>query len=113
MPFSKSTVNVRLAMAALTDTELRMIAEVVTECARYRGTSLSMRHEGIARAAVIDRAFRARLADVHERLERQRAANTPPRMLASIALLFRDLEQEARWVLDRPRNARSQLSALV
>ena len=88
-------------MATLNDAEMRMIAEVVAEYARYRGSSFSTRHEGIARAAVIDRAFRARLAGVHQRLESQRPANMPPWMLASIALLFRDLEQEARQVLDR------------
>ena len=87
-------------MATLNDTELRMIAEVVAEYARYRGSSFRTRHEGIARAAVIDRAFRARLAGVHQRLESQRPANMPSWMLASIALLFRDLEQEACRVLE-------------
>ena len=59
------------AMATPNETELRMIAEVVSECAKYRsGTSFNTSVEGIARAALIDPRFRARIAAVHRRLEK-------------------------------------------
>ena len=89
-------------MATPNDTQLRMIAEVVSECAKYRGTSFDTRAEGIARAAVIDPRFRARVAAVHRRLEAQYAADIPHRMLASIALVLSDLEKDAEGILSRP-----------
>ena len=91
------------AMATPNETELRMIAEVVSECAKYRsGTSFNTSVEGIARAALIDPRFRARVAAVHRRLKAQYATDIRHRMLASIALVLRDLEKDAEEILSRP-----------
>ena len=90
-------------MATPNETELRMIAEVVSECAKYRsGTPFNTRVEGIARAALIDPRFRARVVAVHRRLEAQYATDIPHRMLASIALVLSDLEKDAEGILSRP-----------
>ena len=45
--------------------------EVVTELAKYRGTAFDKTSKGttFARAAMIDPAFNARLAEIHRRLE--------------------------------------------
>jgi hypothetical protein len=88
-------------MPVLNDAELRMIAELVTELARFRGTSFDKSAKGhaFARAALIDPAFKARLAEVHRRLEVRRSTKEPRRLLAPIAPLFRDLERDAEVVL--------------
>ena len=80
-----------------------MIAEVVTELARFRGTSFDKVAKGhaFARAALIDPAFKVRLVEVHRRLEARRATKEPRKMLAPIAPLFRDLEREAEVILGR------------
>ena len=69
-------------MPRLSDTELGMIAEVVTELARFRGTSFDQADKGLAfaRAALIDPAFKARLAEVHRRLEARRATDLPAKL---------------------------------
>jgi len=78
-----------------------MIAEVVTELARFRGTSFDKVAKGhtFVRAALIDPAFKARLAEVHRRLEARRATNLPAKLLVPIRPLFRDLERKAEAVL--------------
>jgi len=88
-------------MRTLSDTELWMIAEVVTELARFRGTAFGKVAEGhaFARAALVDPAFKARLTEVHRRLEVRRATKEPRHLLAPIAPLFRDLERDAEAVL--------------
>ena len=50
-------------MPVLTEAELRIVAEVVTELAKYRGTAFDKTSKGttFARAAMIDPAFKARL----------------------------------------------------
>ena len=50
-------------MPVLSDSELRMVAEVVAEMARCRGTSFGKSAKGyaFARAALIDPAFKARI----------------------------------------------------
>jgi len=53
----------------------------------------------LSRAALADPAYRARLAEVHRRLEVQRASKEPRRLLAPIAPLFRDLERDAERIL--------------
>jgi hypothetical protein len=85
----------------LTDTELRMIAEVVTELARFHGRSFDKTAKGttFARAALIDPAFKAKLAEVHRRLEARRSTDMPRNLLAPIAPLFRDLDRDAEVVL--------------
>jgi hypothetical protein len=66
-------------MPTLSDAELKMVAEVVTELAKLRGTSLDKAAKGFAfaRAALIDPAFKAKLAEVHRRLEARRSTNIP------------------------------------
>jgi len=61
-------------MPVLSDAELRIVAEVVTELAKYRGTGFDKTSKGtaFARAALIDPAFKARLAETHRRLEARR-----------------------------------------
>ncbi|HXP73684.1 MAG TPA: hypothetical protein VN823_06010 [Stellaceae bacterium] len=85
----------------LTDAELRIVAELVTELARFRGTSFDRLAKGqtFARAALIDPAFKARMAEVHRRLEVRRATKGLRRVLAPIAPLFRDLERDAEMAL--------------
>ena len=88
-------------MPVLSNAELRMVAEVVTELAKYRGTAFDKTSKGtaFARAALIDPAFKARLAEIHRRLEARRATGIPRKMLAPLAPLFRDLERDAEAVL--------------
>ena len=88
-------------MPTLSDAELRMIAEVVTELARFRGSAFDKAAKGItfARAALIDPAFKARLAEAHRRLEARRATDLPAKLLVPIGPLFRDLERDAEAVL--------------
>ena len=85
----------------LTDAELRMVAEVVTELAKYRGTAFDKTSKGtiFARAAMIDPAFKARLVEIHRRLEARRKTDLPRKTLAPLAPLFRDLERDAEAVL--------------
>jgi hypothetical protein len=83
-------------MPTLNDAELRMIVEVVTELARFRGSAFDKVAKGhaFARAAIIDPTFKARQAEVHRRLEARRSTDLPVKLLAPIAPLFRDLERE-------------------
>jgi hypothetical protein len=85
----------------LSDAEFRIVAEVETEMARFRGTSFGETAKGytFARAALIDPAFKARLAEVHRRLMARRSTDMPHKLLAPIAPLFRDLERDAEAVL--------------
>ncbi len=57
-------------MPVLSDDELRMVAEVVSELSKLRGTSFDKAAKGFsfARAALIDPAFRAQLTEMHRRL---------------------------------------------
>ena len=88
-------------MPTLSDAELRMIAEVVTEFATFRGSAFDKVAKGhaLARAALIDPAFRARLSEAHRRLDVWRATKEPRTILAPIAPLFHDLERDAEAVL--------------
>ncbi len=88
-------------MSVLSDSELRMIAELVTELARFGGRAFDKTAKGsaFARAAMIDPAFKARVAEIHRRLEARRATDIPRKMLAPLAPLFRDLERGAEAVL--------------
>ena len=83
----------------LADTDLRMIAGVVTEMAKYRGRSFdaSACAVTLGRAALADRGFRARLAEIRRRIEARRKTDLPHALLAP---LFRDLERDAEWILD-------------
>jgi hypothetical protein len=86
-------------MPALSYAELRMIAEVVSEMAKYRGRSFdaSACAVTLGRAAIADRGFRARLAEFHRRIQARRATGMPRNTLAP---LFRGLERDAEWILD-------------
>ena len=72
-------------------------AEVASELAELRGTSFDKAAIGFtfARAALIDPAFKARLAEVHRRLEARRSTTLPTNLLAPVARLLRDLERAA------------------
>jgi hypothetical protein len=72
----------------LKDAELKMAAEIVFEIAKGRGRSFDTRAMALklCRAALVDQGFRARLAEVHRRLEVQRASMEPRRLLAPIAV---------------------------
>ena len=78
-----------------------MVAEVVSELAKLRGTSFDRAAIGFkfARAALIDPRFKAKLAEVHRRLEARRKTDVPRKLLVPISPLFRDLEREAEAVL--------------
>jgi hypothetical protein len=55
----------------LKDAELKMAAEIVLEIAKGRGRSFDKRAAALTlyRAALADQAFRARLTEVHRRLD--------------------------------------------
>ena len=78
-----------------------MVAEVVTEMAKRRGRSFDASTFAVtlARAALIDPAFKARLVEIHRRLEARRKTDMPAKMLAPLAPLFHDLERDAEAVL--------------
>jgi len=71
------------------------------EIAKGRGRSFAVRAMALTfcRAALADPAYRARLAEVHRRLEVQRASKELRRSLAPIAPLFQDLERDAERIL--------------
>ena len=85
-------------MPMLNDAELRMVVEVVAELAKYRGTAFDKTRKGaaFARAALIDPAFKARLVEIHRRLEARRNWGPLRRMLAP---RLRDIERDAETVL--------------
>ena len=89
-------------MPTLCYAELRMIAEVVSEMAKYRGRSFdaSACAVTLGRAAIADRGFRARLVEIHRRIAARRKTDLPREFPAPVAPLFRDLERDAEWILD-------------
>ena len=86
---------------ALSEAELRGIAEVVSELAALRGQSFDARMTGIAftRAALKDARFRAQLAEAYWRLLVQRAEGAPRHRAEPFAPLVQDLEEEAKRLL--------------
>ncbi len=88
-------------MPMLSVEELRMVAEVVGELAKYRGKAFNRVATGsaLARAAFVDPAFKAKLVEIHRRLEVRRKTDIPRKLLAPLAPLFRDLEFEAARIL--------------
>lgn len=89
-------------MPMLSVSELRMVAEVVGELAKHRGKAFDRVATGsaLARAALVDPAFKARLIEIHRRLEARRNTDISRKLLAPLAPLFRDLEFEAGRILD-------------
>jgi len=90
-------------MKPLEDAELRMAAEIVLEMAKGRSRAFDRRAAALAfcRAAIADAGYRAKLAEVHRRLEARRKTDLPRKMLAPIAPLFRDLERDAERILSQ------------
>ncbi len=89
-------------MPTLTDAELQMVAEVAGELAKYRGKTFNRVATGstLARAALVNPAFKAKLVEIHRRLEARHRTDIPRKLLAPLAPLFRDLEFEAARILD-------------
>ena len=90
-------------MATLSDAEFRMIAEVVAELAKHRGTTFDASAQAVtfAHAAHADAVFKARLAEIARRIRARRNTDMPRHLLAPLASLFRDLERDAEAVLSR------------
>lgn len=89
-------------MKRLKDAELRMAAEIAAEIAKGRGKQFDVRATALTlcRAAMADKGYRARLAEVHRRLEGRRDLSLRERrVLVPIAPLFRDLERDAERIL--------------
>jgi len=88
-------------MPMLSDAEVKMVAEIVTEMARSRGGAFDKEAKGanLARAALIDPAFKARISEVHRRLDVWRVMKESRAIMEPIAPLFRDLERDAEIVL--------------
>ena len=84
----------------LTETELRMVAEVAIEMARAVAGPFSAQTGALtlARAALKDTAFKTALVTLHRNILVRRAKD-PYYMLAPLAPLFCQLEQEAKRVL--------------
>jgi hypothetical protein len=83
----------------LNDSELRMVAEVLAEMARFRGTAFDKTAKGcaFARAALIDPAFTARLAEVPLHAGRQAASGSAvSRIRADAARMGRMAEAAGR-----------------
>jgi hypothetical protein len=90
----------------LNEPELRMVAEVVAEMARFRGRSFGKSAKGyaFARAALIDSAFKARLAEVHRQLVARRSTDMPRKLLAPIAPLLPGASGSSACPAMRSRN---------
>jgi hypothetical protein len=88
-------------MPVLSDAELKMVAEIVSEMARSRGAAFDRAAKGadLARAALINPAFRARLTEVHRRLDVWHVMKASRTILAPIAPVLHELEREAEVVL--------------
>lgn len=89
-------------MPMLNVSELRMVAEMVDELAKHRCKTFNKLATGsmLARAALVDPAFKAKLVEIHRRLEARRKTHIPRKLLAPLAPHFRDLEFEAARILD-------------
>ena len=89
-------------MRALSVLELQIVAEVVGELAKHRGKTFNRLATSatLARAALVNVAFKAKLMEVHRRLEERRKTDIPRKLLAPLAPIFRDLEFEAARILD-------------
>ncbi len=90
-------------MPVLSDDELLRIARVVAGLARFRSRSFDQLAIAtrFGRAAMVSPAFRARIAEVHRRIEARRATDMHRHLLTPLAPLFRDLEREAEDLLSR------------
>jgi hypothetical protein len=102
-------------MPVLTDAELRMVTSVVSELAKVRSTSFDKAATGFtfARAALIDPAFKERLAEVHRRLETRRRSQgsclrPSPRSSVILNATLRQWSADGASRTDRARRLGSQ-----
>ena len=89
-------------MPVLSYAEYKMVAEIVTELARSRSrTTLESAAiaADFAQAALIDPAFKARLTEVHRRLDVWRVVKESRPILEPIAPLLLELEREVEVIL--------------
>jgi hypothetical protein len=88
-------------MPVLSDAEFKMVAEIVTELARSRTTTFDSAAKGaaFARAALIDPAFKARLTEVHRRLDVWHVMKKARPFMQAIAPDLEELEREVEVVL--------------
>ena len=85
----------------LSEWDLRTIAEVTSEMAKFRGAGFDAHAQALAfvRAAQVDADFRARLEGAANRIEARRAMKMPLKLFVPLASLFRHLERDAEAVL--------------
>lgn len=90
-------------MKRLRDTELKMAAEIALEMGKSRGRQFDARATALmlCRAAMADKGYRARLADVHARLQRRAELPLKELKLVPIAPVFRDLVLDAERILEQ------------
>jgi len=88
-------------MPVLCDAAFKMVAEIVTELARTRGAGFDKAAKGsdFARAALIDPAFKARLAEAHRRLGRVACDESVAHDPGANSTGLHELEREAEIVL--------------
>ena len=86
----------------LTEWDLRTIAEVTSEMAKFRGAGFDAHAQALAftRAAQVDAGFRGRLEEAARRIEARRGMRLPRKLFVPLAPLFRELEREAEAVLN-------------
>src|SRR5215470_7442475 len=118
IPIAVSKQTERLEAAPdrrnLTEAELRVVVEVVSEMSRKVASPLDTQARALtlARAALKDPALKRTLALLHRNIMVRRKTD-PNQMLAPLAPLFKKLELEAQKVLSQPdghaaRSARQQ-----
>ena len=71
----------------LTEWDLRTIAEVTSEMAKFRGAGFDAHAQALAfvRAAQVDADFRGRLEEVARRIEARRGMKMPRKLFVSLA----------------------------
>jgi len=92
-------------MPKIADADLRMIAEVVAEMEKYRGTTFDTGAQALTfeRAMQADPVFKGQLADVARRIVARRETTTMPRhLLASLAPMYRELEEALKRIKSPP-----------
>ena len=77
-----------------------MIAEVVAEMAKHRGTQFDTGAQAlaIARTMQADAGFKAQLTEAARRIVARRETTISRHLLATLAPLFRDLEEALKRV---------------
>jgi len=85
----------------LSEWDLRTIAEVTSEMAKFRGAGFDAHAQALAfvRAAQVDADFMERLEEAARRIEARRGMSLPRKLFVPLASLFRHLERDAEAVL--------------